>query len=100
MLLQLRVTGPPHRTHPGRELFETDRGTAPLAVFPGASVSPAGDLVLADVACESADTLIAALRGLNIHRDGAIAITSVDAAVSSAARKAEEQAPGDAADAV
>ena len=35
-----------------------------------------------------------------MHRDGAIAITSVDAAVSRAARRAEERAPGDAADAV
>ncbi len=34
------------------------------------------------------------------HRDGAITITGVDAAVSSAARRAEERAPGDAADAV
>ena len=83
-----------------RELFENDPGTAHLAVLPGASVSPAGDLVLADVARESADALVSALRELNVHRDGAIAITSVDAAVSSAARRAEERAPGDAADAV
>ena len=100
MLLQLRVTVPPDRTDRVRELFEDDPGTAHLAVLPGASVSPAGDLVLADVARESADALVAALRELNVHRDGAIAITSVDAAVSSAARKAEEAAPGDAADAV
>ena len=100
MLLQLRVTVPPDRTDRVRELFEDDAGTAHLAVLPGASVSPAGDLVLADVARESADALVRALRDLDVHRDGAIAITSIDAAVSSAARKAEEEAPGDAADAV
>jgi uncharacterized hydrophobic protein (TIGR00271 family) len=100
VLLQLRVTVPPDRTDRVRELFEDDPGTAHLAVLPGASVSPAGDLVLADVARESADGLVSALRELDVHRDGAIAITSVDAAVSSAARKAEERAPGDAADAV
>ena len=100
MLLQLRVTVPPDRTDRVRELFENDPGTAHLAVLPGASVSPAGDLVLADVARESADALVSALRELNVHRDGAIAITSVDAAVSSAARRAEERAPGDGADAV
>jgi uncharacterized hydrophobic protein (TIGR00271 family) len=100
VLLQLRVTVPPDRTARVRELFESDPGTAHLAVLPGASVSPAGDLVLADVARESADALVGALRELDIHRDGAIAITSVDAAVSSAARKAEDRAPGDAADAV
>jgi len=100
VLLQLRVTVPPDRTDRVRELFEDDAGTAHLAVLPGASVSPAGDLVLADVARESADALVSALRDLDVHRDGAIAITSIDAAVSSAARKAEEEAPGDAADAV
>ena len=100
MLLQLRVTVPPDRTDRVRELFEDDPGTAHLAVLPGASVSPAGDLVLADVARESADGLVQALRELDVHRDGAITITGVDAAVSSAARRAEERAPGDAADAV
>ena len=100
MLLQLRVTVPSDRTDRVRELFENDPGTAHLAVLPGASVSPAGDLVLADVARESADALVSALRELEVHRDGAIAITSVDAAVSSAARRAEDRAPGDGADAV
>src|SRR3954449_2704684 len=98
--MQLRVTVPPDRTDRVRALFENDPGTAHLAVLPGASVSPAGDLVLADVARESADGLVSALRELNVHRDGAIAMTSIDAAVSSAARRAEEAAPGDAADAV
>ncbi|MCU1667925.1 MAG: putative integral rane protein [Blastococcus sp.] len=100
MLLQLRVTVPPDRTARVRELFEENPGTAHLALLPGASVSPPGDLVLADVARESVDALVAALRELDVHRDGAIAITGIDAAVSGAARRAEERAPGDAADAV
>ncbi|MGZ4568191.1 MAG: DUF389 domain-containing protein [Blastococcus sp.] len=100
MLLQLRVTVPPDRTDRVRELFESDPGTAHLSVLPGVSVAPRGDLVLADVARESADALIAALRELRVDVDGGIAITSVDTAVSRAARAAEEQAPGDASDAV
>jgi uncharacterized hydrophobic protein (TIGR00271 family) len=100
VLLQLRVTVPPDRTDRVRALFEDDAGTAHLAVLPGASVSPAGDLVLADVARESADAVVSALREMNVHRDGAIAITSVDAAGSDAARRAEDRAPGDGADAV
>ena len=100
MLLQLRVTVPPDRTDQVRALFEQDPGTAHLAVLPGVSVTPVGDLVLADVARESADGLVAALRELRIDKDGGIAMVSVDAAASSAARRAEEQAPGDSADAV
>jgi uncharacterized hydrophobic protein (TIGR00271 family) len=100
VLLQLRVTVPPDRTDQVRGLFEDDPGTAHLAVLPGAAVQPPGDLVVADVARESADGLVAALKDLGIDRDGGIAMIAVDAAVSRAARLAEERAPGDAADAV
>ncbi|SOD94526.1 DUF389 domain-containing protein [Blastococcus haudaquaticus] len=98
--MQLRVTVPPDRTDRVRELFERSPGTAHLAVLPGASLSPAGDLVLADVARESADGLVAALQDLDIDRDGGIVMVAVDAAASRAARVAEERAPGDGADAV
>jgi uncharacterized hydrophobic protein (TIGR00271 family) len=98
--MQLRVTVPPDRTDPVLALFEDSPGTAHLAVLRGASVAPAGDLVLADVARESADGLVEALKDLGIDRDGGIALVTVDAAASSAARRAEERAPGDGADAV
>jgi uncharacterized hydrophobic protein (TIGR00271 family) len=100
VLLQLRVTVPSDRTEEVRSLFQANPGTAHLAVLPGVSVAPAGDLVLADVAREAADGIIAALRELGIHEDGGIAVTSVDTAVSRAARTAEDLAPGDGADAV
>jgi uncharacterized hydrophobic protein (TIGR00271 family) len=100
VLLQLRVTVPPDRTDAVRDLFTGCAGTAHLAVLPGAGVSPPGDLLLADVARESADGLIRALRELHVDRDGAIAMEAVDAAVSTAAEQAEEAAPGDGADAV
>jgi uncharacterized hydrophobic protein (TIGR00271 family) len=100
MLLQLRVTVPADRTEQVRALFEQDPGTAHLAVLPGASVAPAGDLVLADVARESADGLVAKLRRFGIDRDGGICMVAVDAAVSSSAERAEDRAPGDGADAV
>ena len=93
---------PPDRTDRVRELFENDPGTAHLAVLPGASVSPAGDLVLADVARESADGLVArAARARTCTGTARIAIT-VDrrGGVPAPRGEAEEQAPGDAADAV
>ena len=74
MLLQLRVTVPPDRTPEVLALFEESPGTAHLAVLDGASVAPAGDLVLADVARESADGLVDALKDLGIDRDGGIAM--------------------------
>ncbi|MBJ7453061.1 MAG: DUF389 domain-containing protein [Blastococcus sp.] len=100
MLLQLRVTVPADRTAQVLDLFTGDPGTAHLSVLPGASVTPAGDLVIAEVARESADALIDAMKRLGVDKDGGIVMVSVDAAVSSAARRAEERAPGDGADAV
>jgi uncharacterized hydrophobic protein (TIGR00271 family) len=100
MLLHLRVTTPADRTDAVRALFEQSPGTAHLAVLPGACLSPPGDLVLADVARESADGLIGALRELGIDQDGGISMDAVDAAVSHAAEQAEQAAPGDGSDAV
>ncbi|MGY1601261.1 DUF389 domain-containing protein [Geodermatophilus sp. SYSU D00815] len=100
MLLHLRVTVPSDRTDDVRELFARSPGTAHLAVFPGAAEFPAGDLVMADVARESADALIAELRALGVDRDGGITMEAVDAAVSRRAEEAEEAAPGEGSDAV
>lgn len=100
MLLHLRVTVPSDRTEEVRELFQGDPGTAHLAVLPGASVTPPGDLVLADVARESADALVGALRAIHIDRDGAICLDPVDAAISHGAEEAERAAPGAGSDAV
>src|SRR4051794_16482812 len=100
MLLHLRVTVPPDRTAAVRDLFRDSAGVAHLAVVPGGSLRPAGDLYLADVARESADELIAELRRLRVDLDGGIAMETVDAAVSRPAEEAEQQAPGDSSDAV
>jgi uncharacterized hydrophobic protein (TIGR00271 family) len=100
MLMHLRISVPPDRTDEVRTLFEQCAGTAHLAVLPGASITPPGDLLVADVARESADGLIADLQALHVDRDGGIAMESVDAAVSDAAQSAERAAPGDGSDAV
>jgi uncharacterized hydrophobic protein (TIGR00271 family) len=100
VLLTLRVTVPPDRTAAVRDLFEDCPGTAHLAVLPGASVRPPGDVVVADVARESADGLVAGLRALGVDDDGALTMETVDAAVSRRAEEAERAAPGEGSDAV
>ncbi|SDY25062.1 uncharacterized hydrophobic domain-containing protein [Modestobacter sp. DSM 44400] len=91
---------PPDRTRAVRDLLDGDAGVAHLAVVPGGSIRPAGDLFLVDVARESADQLIDGLRELHVDRDGGIAMEAVDAAVSRPAEEAERRAPGDGSDAV
>ena len=100
MLLHLRVTVPPDRTEQVRALFDACPGSAHVAVLPGVSVQPAGDLVLADVAREAVDGLIDDLRELGVDRAGGLSISAVDAAVSDSAERAEEEAPGAGVDAV
>ena len=100
MLLHLRVTVPSDRTAAVLDLFDDCPGVAHLAVVPGGSLRPAGDLFLVDVARESADALVDGLRELHVDRDGGIAMEGVDAAVSRPAEEAERRAPGDGSDAV
>jgi uncharacterized hydrophobic protein (TIGR00271 family) len=63
-------------------------------------VRPPGDVVVADVARESADGLVAGLRALGVDDDGALTMETVDAAVSRRAEEAERAAPGEGSDAV
>jgi uncharacterized hydrophobic protein (TIGR00271 family) len=100
VLLHLRVTVPVDRSAAVRDLFTGSAGVAHLAVVPGASLQPPGDLFLADVARESADQLVRELRRLHVDTDGGIVMETVDAAISRPADEAERRAPGDGADAV
>ncbi|MFC8713912.1 MULTISPECIES: DUF389 domain-containing protein [unclassified Streptomyces] len=99
-MLHLRLITPADRTDEVAELIERTVGTAHLVVLPGAARSPAGDVVMCDVAREAADELLGGLREMGIDRSGSIAVESIDLTLSDRAERAEEEAPGEAADAV
>ncbi|WP_030803177.1 DUF389 domain-containing protein [Streptomyces sp. NRRL S-337] len=99
-MLHLRLIVPADRTDAALELLETTVGTAHVAVLAGAARDPRGDVVLCDVAREAADGLLAGLRALGLHKDGSIAIENIDLSLSVRAERAEEEAPGEGADAV
>jgi uncharacterized hydrophobic protein (TIGR00271 family) len=69
-------------------------------VLHGASELPAGDIILAELARESVDGVVRALRELGVDSSGAISIRDVATSVSAGAEKAERDAPGEGADAV
>jgi uncharacterized hydrophobic protein (TIGR00271 family) len=71
-----------------------------LAVLEGASLMPAGDLVLADVARETANDVIDRLLVTGVHRQGAIQVEPVRTWISRLGFDAEQAAPGAGADAV
>lgn len=99
-MLHLRVVTPAERTEDVLTILREEPGATHLVLLPGAGLLPAGDVVEADVARESADEVIAALCAIGIDHSGGITLEQIDTALSDSADRAEERAPGDAADAV
>ncbi len=91
---------PPDRTEAVTELIGATVGTTHLVVLAGAARDPSGDLVLCDVAREAGDELLHGLRELKLDQDGSIAVENIDLSMSERADAAEEEAPGEGADAV
>ncbi|MDX3454399.1 DUF389 domain-containing protein [Streptomyces sp. ME02-8801-2C] len=99
-MLHLRLIAPADRTEDVVQLIEKTVGTTHLVVLPGAARNPVGDVVMCDVAREAGDELIAGLRRLGLDATGSIAVENIDLSLSERADKAEEEAPGEGADAV
>ena len=97
---QLRVSVPAEHTDDVIAALRSCPGLATLAVLREASILPAGDIVLAELARESVDGIVDALRERNVDHYGAISIIDVETSISDAAEKAEREAPGEGQDAV
>ncbi|MFE0130721.1 DUF389 domain-containing protein [Streptomyces sp. NPDC059037] len=99
-MLHLRLITPADKTDDVVRLIEKTVGATHLTVMPGVARNPAGDVVMCDVAREAGDTLIGGLRALGIDKTGSIALENIDLSLSLRADKAEDEAPGEGADAV
>ncbi|TGA88850.1 DUF389 domain-containing protein [Streptomyces sp. MZ04] len=99
-MLHLRLITPADKTDDVVRLIEKTVGTTHVTVMPGVARNPAGDVVMCDVAREAGDTLIGGLRALGIDKTGSIALENIDLSLSLRADKAEDEAPGEGADAV
>ncbi|MBL1081480.1 DUF389 domain-containing protein [Streptomyces actinomycinicus] len=99
-MLHLRLITPADRTDDVVHLIERTVGTAHLVVLPGAARDPVGDVVMCDVAREAGDELIGGLRRAGLDETGSIAVEDIDLSLSRRADEAEEEAPGEGADAV
>ncbi|KPC62208.1 DUF389 domain-containing protein [Streptomyces chattanoogensis] len=99
-MLHLRLMVPADRTDEVLQLLDATVGTAHLAVLTGAARDPQGDVVLCDVAREAGDGVLARLRAMGLDQHGSIAVEDIDLSLSARADLAEEQAPGEGADAV
>ncbi|WP_306320994.1 MULTISPECIES: DUF389 domain-containing protein [unclassified Streptomyces] len=99
-MLHLRLITPSDTTDDVVRLIEGTTGTTHLVVLPDAARNPSGDVVMCDVAREAGDELIGGLRKLGLDRSGSISVENIDLSLSLRADKAEEEAPGEGADAV
>ncbi|MFJ5609883.1 DUF389 domain-containing protein [Streptomyces sp. NPDC093221] len=99
-MLHLRMIVPADRTEEVARLVGATLGATHLTVMRGAAYDPLGDVLTCDVAREAADGLLVGLRELGVAETGSIAVENIDLTLSTSAEKAEEDAPGEGADAV
>jgi uncharacterized hydrophobic protein (TIGR00271 family) len=99
-MLKLRIAAPTDITDVVAEALAKDPAVSSLAVHHGASVRPAGDVVVADVAREGANEVIRQLKQLGAHREGTIHVEPVQTWLSQRGLEAERRTPGSSADAV
>jgi hypothetical protein len=99
-LVHLRLVVPAQLAHPVRELLVGDPRITNVTNLVGAGIDPAGDLMGADAARESADEVLGALRRLGLGRDGSISVTVPQATPFDAADRIEELADGEPDDSV
>ncbi len=100
MIVQLRICAPEELSAAVVECCSAEVGVAEVALHPGASVVPPGDVVLVFVARESVESLIEKLHALNIQVRGSISVTTPELVLSDRADQAAAKAPGEGADAM
>ena len=98
-MLHLRLLVPADRTDAVLAAVRAERAAFNLTLQRGAALQPAGDVVACDVAREAVNDRLAALRALDVHRDGSIAVEHIDLSLSDVAATAEAYAPGFGSDA-
>ena len=99
-MLHVRVVAPPDVSPRLLETLLSFDSVHNIVSIPGSARRPDGDLVQFDVAREGANGVITALRELDLHRCGSIAIERIDTAISDAAERSERLSAGDPSEAV
>lgn len=99
-MLHLRISAEASITPEVLVVLSDQMGISSLGIMRGASIEPAGDVITADVARESANDVIDRLLETGVHTTGTIHLNDVSNWISQPAFEAEKRAPGDGSDAV
>lgn len=100
MIVQVRICVPEELSGAVVECCSGEVGVAEVALHPGASVVPPGNVILVFMARESVEALIEKLHVLNVQEVGSIAVTMPELVLSDRADHAVAAAPGEGADAM
>jgi uncharacterized hydrophobic protein (TIGR00271 family) len=99
-MLHLRVIAPAELRDEVVGALSDNPGVTHLVCHRNSAQDPVGDEITADIARESANDVIDALKALGVKERGAITLDVVDTVLSARAYRAEDEAVGDPADAV
>ena len=99
-VLHLRLIVPADLVDVVVEQLAAAPGVVHLVRGSGSATQPDGEIVLCDVARESANEVIEGLQDHGLHRRGAIVVEAVELVVSNHAEAAEASAPGEGANAL
>ena len=99
-MITVRVCCPAELSSQVTDLLGANPATSTLAVHAGASISPPGDVIEADLPRDAVNEVIDALAALGVQVQGTIQILPVSTWVSQRALDSEERAAGSAVDAV
>ena len=99
-MLHLRVISPTELSDDVMAALRHSPGVAHIVVHRDAAVEPSGDEITADIARESANSVVDELKALGVKERGAITLAALDTVLSTRAWRAEDQALGEPADAV
>ena len=99
-MLHLRVIAPSELRDDVVGVLRENPGATHIVVHRDAAIEPPGDEITSDIARESANDIVEALKALHVKDRGAITLDFIDTVLSARAYRAEDRAEGDPADAV
>ncbi len=90
-VIQMRIVAPATECRHVLALLHSTESVVNIVHLEGVARKPDGDLVLCDVASHDVSLLVADLRELDVDVDGSIALTAVDAEISSLTKDAHRR---------
>jgi hypothetical protein len=99
-MLHVRLIAPPETKPEVLRVLDASPAVTHLCVNEQSARKPSGDVVSFDVAREGATSVLEDPRGFGLEQKGAIVVENLDISISESAIRAEEETPGEPADAV